>query len=346
MKKRLITVTTLAVLLLSLVACGKTESAPPEEASTPPETATTAPTATPAATPTPEPTEEPKPAQNMTASLATRDVTVAGVELTERNGVETIRVYYDVTNTSQKIIQPLWSVSMAAYQNDEKLSPNISTLDGVEEYDNGGRRIFPGVTLRACENYELLDTSLITLEIGDNSGDPVITIELDIADLPAVTPAPAVVPIPTPEDITAWAGYQGLEHDFEPTSLGNSLTLKLVKHEIVEHNGDNFLRLYFDCTLLAKKDDTNVSAFMYSRYYIYQDGILIGSDTTMDELGYKLPDVEDYDDHSLNIEIGETSHYVVSRRLRSDSDVIFMAVNFGNNPINGDAFIGAVIPVK
>jgi len=348
MKKRLIYAVTLVMLLLLLAACGKAEPAT-DTGTIPPETtvALTPPAATPTPTPaTPTPAEEQTPKQNMTVSLETRDVTVSGVELTERNGVETIRVYYDVTNTSNKIIRPLWSVSMTAFQNQEKLSPNTHTLDGVEEYDNGGRMIFPGVTLRACENYELQDTSIITLEIGENTGNPLITIELDIADLPELTPPPPVVPIPTPDDITQWLGYQGLKSDFGPSVQGVSITLEMLKHEIVNLNGEKFLRVYFECTLLEKKEDVNLSAFMQSRYQIYQDGILIAGDSTNDVPGYKLPKIDGFDEAGLTLAVGETSHYVVSRRLESDSDVVVMAMSNANSPTNGDAFIGAVIPVK
>jgi len=121
MKKKLLPLLLVAAILFSLAACG----------SPAPVAATPAPS-----TPTPSPTPQPTPEMNMTAQLKNVSITIVGAELSERSGVAQLRLYYDCTNTSAKILSPLYGfeTERTAFQNDEELSSNIYELDNVSEY--------------------------------------------------------------------------------------------------------------------------------------------------------------------------------------------------------------------
>ena len=340
MKKKLLPLLLVAAILFSLAACGSPAPTPAPAAATP------APS-TPTPPPTPPPAPQPTPEVNMTTQLKNVDITIVGAELSERSGVAQLRVYYDCTNTSTKILSPLYGFESErkAFQNDEELGSNIYALDNVDEYSKYATLLYPGASIRACENFELLDTtSFVTVHVGDNRAEPSLVIEFDPTALSPLKPQPELVLVPTPEDITDWLGYQGLASDFGPNFSKTEINLALLKHEVVKHEGNTYLRVYFELTTLAVADDKKVSAFMDTNYWFFQDGIQLERDSAMDTYG--LPSPADIGKHGDTVLLDETNTYVVNRLLHSDSDVVVMASLFGNNATKGDPFIGTIISVK
>jgi len=295
----------------------------------------------------PTTTEATEETQNMSISLSDTDIVVAGVELAEKDGTFYLRVYYDVTNTSGQIFSPFsgFHCDRLAFQNDTQLTQNHSDIDKIAEYANYGRYIYHGVTIRVCENFELLDTdNTVQLFVSERNKDTGLLIDLDIDNLPELTSAPEIVPIPKVDVPTTWLGYLGVEGDIESTSFSTKIHLKIVDHSIFEVKGQNYVRVFFEYTPMEIKDDKDSSAFMTTRYWFYQDGILLGTTTSLDMYG--LPKAEGVGGHSDDIPLGETGSYTVTRALNSDSDILVLASYFANDPVDGESFIGTVISVK
>ena len=339
MKKKLVAILFIVAIVLSLAACGAPKASPPPAATPTPAAATPA--------PTPEPTPEPTPDESMTAVLKNVTISVAGTELSERNGVPQLRVYYDCTNTSDKILSPLYGFESdrIAFQNDEELKSNIYQLDDVAEYSKYATLLYPGVTLRTCENFELLDTtSFVTFHLGDYRDDDPLVLAFDPTYLIPLKAEPELVLIPKAEQISDWVGYQGTESHFGPNFSKTEIDLKLLEHEVVKHEGETYLRVYFELTTLAVADDKKVSAFMDTKYWFFQDGIQLERESSLDT--YRLPAPADIGDDGDTVLLGESNTYVVNRLLHSDSEVVVLATLFGGNATQGDNFIGTVISVK
>jgi len=135
-----------------------------------------------------------------------------------------------------------------------------------------------------------------------------------------------------------------LASDFDPNFSKTEINLALLRHEVVKHEGNTYLRVYFELSTPAVADDKKVSAFMDTNYWFFQDAIQLERDSAMDT--YSLPAPADIGKHGDTVLLDETNTYVVNRLLHSDSDVVVMASLFGNNATKGDPFIGTIISVK
>ena len=340
MKKKLVAILFIIAIVFSLAACGAPKASPPPAATPTPAASTPA--------PTPEPTPEPTPDESMTAHLKNVDITIAGAELTERDGKPQLRVFYDVTNTSAKILSPLYGFNSArtAVQNGEELKSNIAKLNDVSAYDRYPTLLYPGVTVRACENFALSETPsfVVTVHVSEYRGEPQLSVEFDPTKLSPVTPEPKLVLNTEPEDISKWLGYEGLAADLGPNHSKSEIHLELLDHEVVKFEGEDYLRVTFKITTLAVAEDKKVSAFMDTNYWLFQDGIQLERESAMDTYG--LPKPTGMGRHGDNVLLGESNTYVVNRLLHSDSPVVVMASISGSDFLDGDPFIGAIIPVK
>ena len=338
MKKTVSVLLVLALTILMLAGCNKKET-PPENVA-PPATSAPSTTEAPRTQPEPEPAKE---TALPSISIKDYEYTIAGADLVTDKDGQVLRVFFDVTNTSDTIqpVSEAFVFDNFVYQNDTELKASYGKIGDAEEYDNMRKSIFPGVTIRRVTNFHLLDESDVHYFLGEYKSETGLELDFDITDLPEISPAPEIVPIPTVEPASGMEGYQGEKAEFSYS--GNKYELELVKHEVVEQKGEKYLRVYYKYTVLELKDpEKPVNPAMTGSYYFYQDGITIGTFLPSDVPG--IPMTEDMTKSTENIGVGESSYFAVGRALTSDSDVLVMA---GTGKIKtGEPFIGTVVSVK
>ena len=335
MKKIVSVLLVLVLTLLMLSGCKKNEEFP--------ESTSTVSPAPSSSNEAPESDPEPEDDTRPSISITNFDYTVAGADLVTDKDETVLRIYIDVTNTSDDIlpVSDAFVFDAFAYQNGTELKNSYTNIDKIEEYDNIRKSIFPGVTIRRVTNYHLLDESDVHYFLGEYKAVTGLELDFDITNLPELGPKPEIIPIPTLEPASTIAGYKGEKAEFSYS--GNNFELEIVKYEVVENKGEKCLRVYFNFTLLELRDPEKLtSPAVCSNYYFYQDGIMIGSYMPTDVSG--LPKIEGTVDSSDNIDVGESSYFSVSRTLNSDSDVLVRAATGTIKP--GAPFIGAVFSVK
>ena len=282
---------------------------------------------------------EEAPAQIMSAEFETFNITIAGAELTEREGEPMLRVLYDCTNVSDQILCALFGreTQRTATQNGEELESNIIRLDDVEEYTYYNAYNMPGVIVRAAENFELLDTSSpVTLELADGNRSGVsLTVTFDLNNLPAPGPAPELILVPE-IDIEKMTGYIGTESDFSSTYKSDKFHLKITDSEVVERDGKKIARIVLEFTPLAAEEGGVLVPTTSLGYMFFQDGLLL-------ERSYSVPKLEATVPGGTKVAIGETVQLEVTRLLRTDSPVIACVANYMVAPARGEPFLGVVV---
>ena len=335
--KKILIILLAVVFVFTLTACGdkKDEAQPATENESTNSSSSSSEDTTPAPA---------APTQNMSITIDDRDITVAGWELTEKDGDPALRVYYDITNQSSTVQSPLFDtfLSRDAFQNGEELKSNISDLDDVEEYDNYSRHIYPGVTIRTCENFMLLDTTS-DVELSINYRDDELVVNLDLKNPQAPGPAPERVLIPDPEDPETMSNYEGPASSWASDLFEEEIDLKYLGSEIFDEDGQKYIRMNFEMKLLANKDDKETSPFMTTRYYVYQDGIQLGDGNGMN---FRMPKIADMGSPTEQMNLGDTHTYGVIIPIISDSPIQVMATAWYLHPEEGDGFVGGLVKVQ
>ena len=329
---------TVSLLLLICSACNT--AAKPGEASAAPDEATSEVTVTDAVEEEDEEEDDiALPPQNMKAEFETFNITIAGAELTERDGTPTLRVLYDCTNVSDKILCALFGreTKRTATQNGEELESNIVRLDDVEEYEYYNAYNMPGVTVRVAENFVLIDTdNAVTLELADgNRSNVSITVNFDLDNLPAPGPAPELIPV-TEVDIEEMAGYAGTEGTFTSSYKKDEFHLKITGAEVVERDGKKIARIVMEFSTLAAEDGEVLVPTTSLGVMFFQDGLLLKG-------MYSVPKLDDTVPNSTKVAIGETVQLEQTWLLRTDSPVIACVANYMTAPVMGDPFLGVVV---
>ena len=328
--KKILLVLSMVALCLIIVACAPKEEVKKEEPSQTEESTVV--------TDKEESEVEIVPEQNMKVSLKNFDITIAGAELTEREGEPMLRVFYDYTNTSDEILCALFGIQTqrTATQKGEELDGNIHRLDDVEEYEYYSAYSMQGVIVRAAENFTLLDTSSpVTLLLEDRQSSEELTVEFDLANLPKPGPAPELVPIKE-VDIESMEGYAGTESDFQLVHMGAWIHLKIVESEIVEKDGKTVARVVLEFTALEAEKEDFLKPFQNMGSIFFQDGLTL-------ESAYSLPKREGVVPSVTEVGIGETVLIEETILLRSDSPVIACISSYDSAPTEGAPFIGVVL---
>ena len=341
MKKTIAFLLIVCALLICAAACGVPTAPEPAPADTP------APVTTPA--PTPEPTPEPEPEPEVeyppVVETARADIAIVGTEIYEFDGKFYFKVVFDYTNKTEGMLTLArrYSIGTDAFQNGERLDQKFSVNDGSEELKYPDIHIAPGVTARAATLYELLDTeSEVIVKL--TGGSPSQEVTLDPNNLLPQKPWPERNPSLNPP--LESENFMGEEFTFEFKSGDNerAFHLKLLGHELFEHDGNKYIRVRYEFTAGAKNDSSMlIYGNLNSR--VIQDGIMLG------EPEWSNPELKLTDEDnaiSSRVEPGTTIIFAQVYKLASNSPVL---VNIGHEywdfsyPI-APPYIGGVFNVK
>ena len=113
----------------------------------------------------------------------------------------------------------------------------------------------------------------------------------------------------------------------------------------MDYDGQKCLRVFFNYTPTASEGDEATSAYTHTQYYFFQDGIRLG-EIRGDNEPWMMPAADGVQSSLEDTAIGDTCFYTVSWPLRTDSEVMVMAVPSFYEPHNGDDFIGDVFAAE
>lgn len=254
------------------------------------------------------------------------EVAIVGAELiTDMDGEEGIRFYYDFTNNSDDAVYPAEDLYFVVEQNGyEMVTTYCSYEDDAPEYGNDYLYIRPGMTIRCCAEYSCkVNSDPVTFTISDWWDEEVsISAVFDMENLPGRPSDDLVMPVLSDPDWTKALPTEGTFDDDYYVSIESA--------EVVTawEEGAEVLRVYFDFTNNSDEDNsmwwaTNVRAF--------QDGVELYSD-------WPEVDVEEDENWDLDIPSGESITCSQCFLLVSDSPVEIEVYDFSEGAVLGTVF--------
>ncbi len=240
---------------------------------------------------------------------------------TDSDGKDSIRIYYDYTNTSAEPECAFIAYTLEATQDDYELVTTYA-LDDVPEGDNYLLDVRPGVTIRCCEEYNFKSTGgPVIITFSEFLGDDSVSMQFDPQNLPG-RPADdwTITPIKEPD----WVNGLPAEADHE------DIHIKITKSEPAKnYNGDPLTRIYFEFTNNTGEATSFIGA---TDFRVMQDGI---------ELDYTYTfDVPEEDNDTVDVAPGETITVARCYYNRTDSPMTVEFYDF----LSDEVYAGTVIP--
>ncbi len=246
-----------------------------------------------------------------TVELDECKIVVLGAEkITDIDEKPAVRLWYDITNTSETSEIANWLFYIAATQDDYDLNETSADIGlSVEEDSNAYRTLRPSVTVRAVYEFSYKeDGGTINVNISNFEDDENPTvIALDPKNLPGKPKND--FEIEKVEDPT-WMGdikSEGTYHSF-----GVDYDVKIEKFELAKsYSGEELIRVYFD---FVNTSDEATSFNMTVIADAFQDGVSL-------EIGFPDESVSEEDNSSVEIAPGESIKVAYCYELISDSPV-------------------------
>lgn len=252
-------------------------------------------------------------------------VTVQAAELfTDEIGNSIIRVYFDFTNTSDKIICNSDEVFINATQNGFSLADSYTEdEDRLPEHGNWRIHMIPGTTIRTVSEYVCEpEYGIVEFTIKASESQESLSVWFDPQNLPGRPEPLPVVPILEPV-YTEGLPSEGVLEDLYP--------IKILGHEVVLLNGEYpTLCVHVEFTNNSK-EETNFSRVVNDM--ALQDGLALNP-------VFPFETVEGSENSYENIEPGQTIRATACFALESDSPVEFLIRGRGE-----ECVLGLMIPV-
>ena len=240
-----------------------------------------------------------------------------------------IRVWFDVTNTSDETCYTNYNYEFTATQDGYELTETSASYEiAVDAADTRLLEIRPGVTIRTCEEYSFKEDGG-TITIGFNnyySEEEPVTINFDPKNLPGAPKEEFVIEkVADPQwvkDLKAEGVYEAYDVKYD---------IKIEKCEFVEgYEGEKLIRVYYD----FKNNSAEEESFsMNVTHSAFQDGIEL-------PISYPKDKVAEDENYSVEVEPGKSIKLAYSYELRGDSPVEIDLRDF-----NGTG-VGTVFEVK
>ena len=310
---------TLAILMvllmvISLAACGGKEPAPDKGDNT-------------AVT---EKTEKVEGFKETKIELDACTINVLGCEkIKDYDEKPAIRVWFDVTNTSEETCYTNYNYEFTATQDGYELTETSADYEmRVDAADTGSLEIRPGVTIRTCEEYNFKeDGGDITIGFNNYySEEEPVTINFDPKNLPGAPKEEFVIEkVADPQwvkDLKAEGVYDVYDVKYD---------IKIEKSEFVEdYDGNKLIRVYYDFKNNSEEAESFSSNITHGAF---QDGIEL-------PISYPKEKVAEDENYTVEVEPGKSIKLAYSYKLRTDSPVEIDLRDF-----NGTG-VGTVYEVK
>lgn len=240
-----------------------------------------------------------------------------------------IRVWFDITNTSDETTYTDYNFEFSATQDGYELTETYAGYENsVEAADAGLLNIRPGVTIRVCEEYNFKeDGGLIVIGFKNYfSDEEPVTIELDPKNLPG---APKNEFIPEKIADPQWVKDLKAEGTYEAYDV--KYDIKIEKCEFTEdYDGKKLIRVYYDFKNNSAEEESFGMTILHSAF---QDGIEL-------EMSYAAEEVAEDENYAVEVEPSKSIKVACCYELRSDSPV-----EIELRDLNGTG-IGTVYEVK
>ena len=253
------------------------------------------------------------------------NVTFLGAEQAKNyDGADAIRIWYEYTNLSDKVVTPNNVLDFKAVQGGEELKQVWFYEDEIDFLSSGDAAIRPGVTVRGCAGFACNyaggpidvkatdfweETTFLDETIDPKKPQAVTAPEYEIVEIPDVDWL---------DDVTDDGDYDEKYHVY----IGDC--------DVADDYDDNqMLRIYFDFT---NNSDEAISPFMALYFRAMQDGIQM-------ETGTPVYDQQTDEDDALynDVEPGQTVTFAVCFKLRTGNAVSVELYDFWT----GDIVLGA-----
>lgn len=256
-------------------------------------------------------------------------VVLGAEEITDYDEKAAIRVWFDVTNTSDETCYTNYNYEFTATQDGYELTETSAYYEiAVDAADTSSLEIRPGVTVRTCEEYNFKEDGG-TIVVGFNnyySEEEPVTINFDPKNLPGAPKEEFVIEkVADPQwvkDLKAEGVYEAYDVKYD---------IKIEKCEFVEgYEGEKLIRVYYDFKNNSEEAESFSSNITHSAF---QDGIEL-------PISYPKEKVAEDDNYTVEVEPGKSIKLAYSYELRGDSPVEIDLRDF-----NGTG-VGTVFEVK
>ena len=242
---------------------------------------------------------------------------------TDGDGKDSIRVYYDYTNTSDEAKCAVVAYDIEASQDDYELVTTYA-MEDAPEYGNDLLDVRPGITIRCYEEFNFKSTGgPVVITFKEFLGDKSVSMQFDPQNLPGrPTKEWSITPIKDPD----WINGLPSEADYEDYHI------KFNKVEAGEnYNDEPMTIIYFDFTNNA---DEATSFLMAFDFRVMQDGIEMESTFTLD-------DIPEEDNYTVDVAPGDTITVARCYLNRSDSPITVEFYDW----LSDKPYAGTVIPM-
>ncbi|MBQ8861036.1 MAG: DUF5067 domain-containing protein [Ruminococcus sp.] len=237
-------------------------------------------------------------------------VVVGAEQIVDYDEKPAVRLWYDITNTSEDSNYANWLFFVSATQDGYDLDETTADFEmTVEEEPNSYRKLRPGVTIRAV--YEFVfkeDGGAISVNISNfEDEENATTISLDPKNLPGKPKSEFKL---AKVDDPKWMGDIKSEGTYN--SFGEVYEIKIEKFELTKNfSGEDLIRVYYDFKNTGSETTSFNMTFIAEAY---QDGASL-------ESGYPEEEVSEDQNGTVEIAPGESIKVAYSYELISDSVV-------------------------
>ena len=241
----------------------------------------------------------------------------------DSDGKDSIRIYYDYTNTSDEPKCAVVAYDIEVSQDDYELVSTYA-LDDAPEYGNDLLDVRPGITIRCCEEFNFKSTGgPVIVTFKEFLGDKSVSMEFDPQNLSG-RPAEdwSITPIKDPDWVTGLPSEA--DHEDYHIKISNSEVSK-------DYSGNPMTRIYFDFTNNSEETTSFLMAFDFR---VMQDGIEL--DTT-----FTLDDIPEEDNYTEDVAPGDTITVARCFETRTDSPITVEFYDW----LSDEAYAGTVIPI-
>ena len=268
--------------------------------------------------------------QDTTIELDYCKIEVLGVEeIVDYDEKPAIRVWFDLTNTSEETCYTNYNYEFTATQDGYELTETSADYEiAVEAADTSLLEIRPGVKIRTCEEYNFKkDGGTITIGFNNYySEEEPKTLQYDPANLPGAPKDEFVI-----EKVADPQWVKDLKAEGVYDVYNVKYDIKIEKCEFTEdYEGNKLIRVYYE----FKNNNTEEESFsMNVTHGAFQDGIEL-------PISYPKEKVAEDENYSVEVEPGKSIKLAYSYKLRTDSPV-----EIDLRDLNGTG-VGTVYEVK